>query len=244
MRVLVLHHVPQRPIVVQSWVDKNNHQLSAIFTPECMIYPEPDEYDLFIIMGGPMSVNDPLLWIGRELDFIHRLLKAAKPVLGICLGAQLMAKALGAKVFGLGQREIGWFDVNQVEHPVRETHWLMDCLPRSFSPFHWHGDSFEMPDGAVHLYQSEGCDNQAFAINENIVGLQFHLDFRLCTAERVANESAEQLLEGGDYVQSLSEILSEPERFEEANEFLFRVLDGFSECVRKDSQSNLGAAAR
>ena len=227
MRVLVLHHVPHRPVVVQRWAEKNNYQLDSIYCPECLKFPEPDNYDAFIIMGGPMSVNDRLGWLAPELSFIREVIAFDKPVLGICLGAQLIAKAMEARVFSLPYREIGWYAVRQTLTQINpgQSHWLNECLPAEFIPFHWHGDNFDLPSGAVHLYESDGCANQAFAINDHIIGLQFHLDFDSCTTKRVAENSIEELVQGGSYVQSLTDILQASHRFAETNQHLYNVLD-------------------
>ncbi len=221
MRVLVLHHVPHQPNVIKRWGDENNHALSFFSCAERNDYPGTSEFDAFIIMGGPMGVNDSLPWLASETQYIQQLVSLNKPVLGICLGAQLIAKALGAEVFSMATREIGWHPVNKTEQP----HWLHQCLPQVFSPFHWHGDNFEIPEGASHLYSSEGCENQAFAVGDNIVGLQFHLDFDTCTTMRVAENSPQELAGCEPFVQPLPSMLAKPERFCESNRHLFSVLN-------------------
>ena len=113
-------------------------------------------------MGGPMSVNDDLPWIGQELSLIRDAVARDVPVLGHCLGGQLMAKALGAPVTRNPVKEIGWGAVEVLDQPAAR-HWLGDDL-RSFLSFHWHGETFAIPDGATRLMASPWCANQAFAL--------------------------------------------------------------------------------
>jgi GMP synthase-like glutamine amidotransferase len=133
-----------------------------------------DGTDGLIFMGGPMSVNDDLPWIATELRFIQDAVAAGKPVLGICLGSQLIAKALGAKVYRNAVKEIGWFDVHLTDSASSDT--LFGGLPRIETVFHWHGETFDLPHGAETLAYSNACRNQAFRFASNVYGLQYHLE--------------------------------------------------------------------
>lgn len=126
-----------------------------------------------VLMGGPMSVNDPLPWIARETALIRRAVDADVPVLGHCLGGQLMAKALGAKVSRNPVPEIGWMPVETVASDIARS-WL-GALPSSFQVYQWHGETFELPDGATHLLRSAHCANQAFVLGKHL-GLQCHVE--------------------------------------------------------------------
>jgi GMP synthase-like glutamine amidotransferase len=133
----------------------------------------PVEAGALVFMGGSMSVNDPLPWIGRELELIRAACAAGLPVLGHCLGAQLIARALGGEVGANPVKEIGWFEVETVESPpVRG---LVARLPRRFEGFHWHGETFSLPAGAAHLMSSRHCAHQAF-VHGSALGLQFHVE--------------------------------------------------------------------
>jgi len=131
---------------------------------------ELDDLAGLIFMGGPMSVNDPLPWIEHELALIRQVVAGGIPALGVCLGSQLIAKALGARVHPGDCMEIGWYPVS-----TRATHPLLDGLPNSFEAFHWHGETFELPAGAVLLFGNDRYAHQGFAIGPHL-GLQFHVE--------------------------------------------------------------------
>lgn len=126
-----------------------------------------------VLMGGPMSVNDPLPWIPRELDLIRQAVAAGVPVLGHCLGGQLMAKALGAKVGPNRVKEIGWLPVEAIAGP--EARAWMDGLPPRFEVFHWHGETFALPPGATPILRSRACRHQAFVLGPHLA-FQCHVE--------------------------------------------------------------------
>ena len=131
------------------------------------------EFSGLVFMGGPMSVNDDLPWIAPALRLIRSAADAGMPVLGHCLGGQLMAKALGGEVTRNPVREIGWGAVEVLRDPVAER-WLGAGL-RSFDAFHWHGETFSIPPGATRILSSDHCANQAFALGPHL-GLQCHVE--------------------------------------------------------------------
>ncbi|HEX4871792.1 MAG TPA: type 1 glutamine amidotransferase [Nevskiaceae bacterium] len=135
---------------------------------------DPAAIDLLVVMGGPMNVDDEARhpWLRAEKRFIEAALAAGVQVLGICLGAQLLARVLGAAVRPNPVPEIGWFEVERTaagqSHP-----WFAEWPDRT-AVFHWHGDRFELPAGCQTLLRSAACDHQAFAVGEQILALQFH----------------------------------------------------------------------
>jgi GMP synthase (glutamine-hydrolysing) len=131
--------------------------------------------DWLVILGGGMNVYQYRLhpWLREEKQFIERAIAAKKTVLGICLGAQLIADVLGAKVYQNAEIELGWLPVKFHSANARD---LFADFPSEMSPLHWHGDTFDLPNGAVHVAESTQCINQAFVVGENIVGLQFHIE--------------------------------------------------------------------
>jgi len=127
-----------------------------------------------VFMGGPMSVNDDLAYIRRELALIQRAAAAGKPVLGICLGAQLVAKALGGRVYKNPVKEIGWYPITWAGAAGRDA--LLAGLAGEETVFHWHGETFDLPSGAEWLASSRACRNQAFRWGNSVYGFQFHLE--------------------------------------------------------------------
>jgi GMP synthase-like glutamine amidotransferase len=135
-----------------------------------------------ILMGGPMSANDPEPWVEAEKAMIRRAIAGGVPVLGVCLGAQLAASALGARVYRAPRKEIGWFPVSWTADAANDP--LLERLPDPSNLFHWHGETFDVPDGAVLLASSERCPHQAFRYGDRVYGLQFHAEV---TPEMIAD---------------------------------------------------------
>jgi len=133
------------------------------------------------LMGGPMSVNDELPWIAPELDLIRQAIAADIPVIGHCLGGQLMAKALGGSVGPNPVKEIGWGDIRVTDADAARA-WLGDA---SVMPaFHWHGETFSLPPGATRILDSAWCTNQAYVLNDRHIGMQCHVEM---TPELIAS---------------------------------------------------------
>src|SRR6058998_356519 len=148
--------------------------------------PDIRAADALIFMGGPMSANDDLPYLRRELDLIGEAVSLGKPILGVCLGAQLIAKALGARVYANAVKEIGWYPVYWTGAASRDA--LLHGLAAPETVFHWHGETFDLPSGAEWLASSSACRYQAYRVGENIYGLQFHLEV---TPEMVADWCAQ-----------------------------------------------------
>jgi len=154
--------------------------------------PDIDSYHGLVVLGGPMNVDqtDRHPHLETEVRLIERAMQRKIPILGVCLGAQLIAKALGAKITRSPEKEIGWYPVS----PTRAG--MEDPLLRHFGAceqiFQWHGDTFEIPGGAVHLARSPGCPNQAFRYADNIYGFQFHMEVDPSLIDRWLRISAHQ----------------------------------------------------
>lgn len=149
--------------------------------------PHPDEFDTLVMMGGPMSVNEEEIYpyIKRERELVKEFIAGGKRVFGVCLGAQIMAKALGAEVYVGPEKEIGWYEIELTEDGIRDP--LMKKLavhPRAgdfwkrFRVFHWHGETFDVPSGAVRLAKSALYPNQAFRYSNNAYAFQFHIEVK------------------------------------------------------------------
>jgi GMP synthase-like glutamine amidotransferase len=136
--------------------------------------PNPEEYAGLVFMGGPMSANDALPWLASEMRWIEQAARRGQPVLGVCLGAQLIAKALGARVYRNPVKEIGWFGIEFTPEAAGDR--LFSAAAPREVVFHWHGETFDLSTRAVHLAFSDACRHQAFRVGQNIYGLQFHLE--------------------------------------------------------------------
>ena len=153
-------------------------------------------YSGLVLMGGPMSANDDLPWIPAVLDLIRQAVGAGVPVLGHCLGGQLMSKALGGTVGPNPVKEIGWGGVSKVGHnPAPD--WLGE-LPSSFEVFQWHGETFSIPDGAERLLESPFCANQAFLLNKLHLGLQCHIEMTAAMIKAWCETGAGEIAEAAD----------------------------------------------
>lgn len=185
---------------------EKGHQLSSTHLYNNQSLPSLNDFDWLIIMGGSMGVYDEETypWLSREKEFIKKAINSGKIILGICLGAQLIADALGAKIHKNKYREIGWFNINKSLEA--ESTILSTAMPEQIEVFHWHGDTFDIPEGAISLARSEGCENQGFIMDDRIVGLQFHLETTLLSAQELIENCRDQL-DGSLYVQSEHEIL-------------------------------------
>jgi len=225
MRVHHLQHVPFEGLgSMETVLKRNGHTLTSTHLYKGDNLPYVNDLDLLIVMGGPMSVSDENIypWLKAEKQFIKEAIKSGKKVLGICLGAQLIATVLGAEVHKNKYREIGWFNVKKTKETSQTV--LSDILPESFEAFHWHGDTFEIPAGAKHIAQSEACKNQGFIFDNRVVALQFHLETTIESATALI-ENCNNELDGSKYVQTEKEILSNIENFKNINQIMSSMLD-------------------
>jgi GMP synthase-like glutamine amidotransferase len=231
LRVHWIQHVPFEGLgQLRPLLASRASSISATRAWEDAAFPDPHEIDLLVVMGGPMSVHDAadLPWLVAEKRFIGEVLRTRTHVLGICFGAQLVAEALGARVTDMPQKEIGWFSIEAAEGSAVEP-WAQ-ILGRGQQVFHWHGESFSLPDQAVALARSEGCQRQAFRWGARVLGLQFHLEISPEGAEQLVEMCADDLESPGPWVQSTAEILARPDRFAHSHEVLEQLLDQFLEA--------------
>jgi len=160
-----------------------------------------------IFMGGSMNVTDPLQWIHEEKELIRNAISKNIPVMGICLGGQLMSAALGGKITHDTNMEIGW---HKVEPDIKNINneWLKE-FPEEFIPFHWHADTFSIPDGAIALLHSKCRMNQAFVINKNCLAMQFHLEMTIEMVEEWVRLYKSDLEQGYPCSQNSDEIITD-----------------------------------
>jgi GMP synthase-like glutamine amidotransferase len=205
--VHVLQHVPFEGLgSIAGWLDAQGARVTWTRFFHEAILPPLGEVDLLIAMGGPMSVNEEVVWpwLRAEKQFVRETITRGVAVLGVCLGAQLIASALGARVRPNPVKEIGWFPIEAIQA-------ARGCapLPHTCNVFHWHGETFDLPHGAVRLARSAGCVNQAFQLGRNVVGVQFHLESTPATDRALVHHCAADLVPG-PYVQSSQQLLATP----------------------------------
>jgi GMP synthase-like glutamine amidotransferase len=220
-----LQHVPfEGPGAIEAWATRSGHRLSCTRFCDGDAPPAVEDVDWLVIMGGPMSIHDERAypWLRREKHFIESAIQARCTVLGVCLGAQLIADVLGAKVCANRFKEIGWFPIKRTAE-ARATR-VGSALPEEIEVFHWHGDTFDLPSGAVRLAYSEACANQAFVYQDRVVALQFHLEATRAGVEQLVAHCGAEIVEG-PFIQQPAAMLASESRFSEINDVLARVLE-------------------
>ena len=186
-------------------------------------FPEISDIDWLIVMGGSMGVHDDKAypWLKTEKQFIKNVIQSGKVVLGICLGAQLIAEVMDAQVYKNKYREIGWFDINfnpNLNHTL-----LKDIFPKQIEVFHWHGDTFDIPEDAIPVASSEATPNQGFIFDNRVIALQFHLEMTPESAKALIDNCSNEL-DGSKYVQNEQEILSNYLRFTKINQLMDQIV--------------------
>jgi GMP synthase (glutamine-hydrolysing) len=189
MRIHWLQHVPFEDLgIIEQWAGAKAHNLSATRVYENGALPAKEEIDFLVIMGGPMSVweEDKYPWLTRERRFIKDAIRENKTVLGICLGAQLIVDVLGARIYPSRHKEIGWFPI--VPTDAARGSKIFSFLADPLTVFHWHGDTFDLPHGAIRMAESNGCQNQAYVFGSNVIGMQFHLEVTLDSVQTLRSK--------------------------------------------------------
>ena len=224
MHVQVLQHVPFEGVgSMADWFQARGATLhyTRFYEADARL-PDPASCDLIVAMGGPMSVNDEseLPWLIEEKAFLRQAIENGVPVLGICLGAQLIASALGARVQPNTVVEIGWFPVWRAES-VGEGCFV---FPDRIELLHWHGETFALPEGARLLACSEACRHQAFQLGRRVIGLQCHPEMTPAIIADLLDACADEL-RPGPWVQTPAQLAGEPRSYLPGNVLMTRVLD-------------------
>jgi GMP synthase (glutamine-hydrolysing) len=223
MRLHYLQHVPfEDPAGIFQWAAARGVPMAGSRLYEDPPLPAVADFDALLVMGGPMNIyeDDRYPWLPAEKRLIGEAIAAGKIVVGVCLGAQLIADALGARVQPNRWREIGWFPVRR-----RETAgFLGGALPPVWEAFHWHGDTFDLPAGALHLAAGTACAQQGFVYDDRVLALQFHLETTPDSARALIAHCGHEI-DGGPFVQTAAEMLAVPARFARANALMYRLMD-------------------
>lgn len=227
MRIHYLQHVPfEDPGYIGVWAEEKGYTMTGTKMYANEVLPGMDEFNWLVIMGGPMNIYEEHTypWLVKEKVFIAEAIRHEKTILGVCLGAQLIADVIGGKVIRNPVKEIGWFPIQLT--PDGKNNVLFSEFPANPVVFQWHGDTFtSLPEGTTWVAQSEGCYSQAYVYKENIVGLQFHLEMITDGIKRIIQNCGDEMTEG-TYIQQANEILSHSLNIEENHRLMYLLLDG------------------
>lgn len=223
MRVHWLQHAEHEDLgCIAPWLAARGHSVSATRLQRGELPPAPTAYDWLIVLGGPMNIYEHAAypWLVPEKQAIRAALNAGQRVLGICLGAQLVADQLGGPATRNAEPEVGWHALALTDAGKRDA--AFEGFPDRFEAFHWHGDTFAMPLGASPLMASEACAHQAFSQGARVAGIQFHLEV---TAANARDWFATERPAPSRYVQAPEAILAALPLFAENNRLMAKLLE-------------------
>jgi GMP synthase-like glutamine amidotransferase len=206
MRIHFIQHVAfETPGFLGGWALHNADFITFSRPYETVWFPEPDQLDMIIVLGGPMSVNDTKRhpWLLNEMDFLEKAVKKRKKVLGICLGAQLLTRVLGGSVYQNPYKEIGWHPVRLA--PAARNLPLFQEFPAAWFVFHWHGETFAIPPMGYRIAESDACPNQGYLYEDHVLALQFHMESDVDGIEAMLKNCADELVLGS-FIQTPDEI--------------------------------------
>ncbi len=226
MNLHYIQHVPFEGIGhIQQWADDHGIRISSTQVYKNDAYPDPDSINFLVIMGGPMAAydEDKHPWMKEEKAFIRDCVNRKIKVIGFCLGAQLIASALGAKVYPGAEKEIGWWNISLTTAGQQSP--LFSGFPSNPVVYQWHGDTFDLPENAILLASSSVCKHQAFQY-KNALALQFHLETTEESMHMLIDNCADELVEGR-YIQNREEMLANTKSLHTANRLLTNLLERF-----------------
>jgi GMP synthase-like glutamine amidotransferase len=236
----IRHESFEREAEIAVWASQRGHSLTHTDLWNGEALPELHSFDWLVVMGGPMGVydEDQYPWLAGEKRFLRQAVDAGKLVLGVCLGAQLLSVVLGGQVSRNRFAEIGWHEVQatpQAASPGGQSRVFAD-LPPAYEAFHWHGDTFSIPEGALWTAKSMACAHQAFeTCGGRVVGLQFHLETNAASLNELAEHCAHEIRSDAQtqsnsqpFIQPLQVMLERPERLAALRGLLDRILDNMA----------------
>jgi len=228
VNVHIFQHVPfELPGSIETWARRADHEIRTTRFFDGAPIPALDQVDFLVVMGGPMGVHDVARhpWLVPEKRFVGAAIAAGKVVLGVCLGAQILAEVLGSSITRAPEKEIGWFPIWRV--PEAGDNIVARSLPHGEPVFHWHGETFALPAGSRRLARSEACENQAFLYGERVVGLQFHMEVAEPEIRLMIQHSGDEIVPAS-YIQTGDAMLGEVERAKRMNAQMDQILDALA----------------
>ena len=230
MHLHFLQHVPFEGLgSIRPWAQEHNSTITKTRFYADDPLPDLGPIDWLVVMGGPMNIYQEIQypWLAKEKAFIRQAIDAQKKVVGICLGAQLIADVLGSQVYANTDKEIGWFPIERTDLCAKT--FLDRVLPDTLTVLHWHGDTFDPPSGAIPIAHSAACTNQGFVWGNNVVALQFHMETTPQGLKALVDNCGNELVDG-PYIQNAEILLAAHSRFERMNGIMRGLLDGLMQC--------------
>jgi GMP synthase-like glutamine amidotransferase len=226
MHIQVVQHVPfEGPGYIGEWAAERGHTLDVTYAITER-YPLPEAFDLLVVMGGPMDADDEIAspWLLIEKHFVAETISAGRLVLGVCLGAQIVAEVIGGRVRRGREPEIGWFPVRLADASHDEP--LFAGWPHEVVVGHWHGDTFLLPLAMEPVLSSDVTPNQAFVFDGHVVGLQFHLEWDEAALRTMIDACPGDFATGGAHVMTPERFAARiPDHVPACRELLFGLLD-------------------
>jgi GMP synthase (glutamine-hydrolysing) len=226
MHLHALTHVAfEDPAAIRLWAEDRGHIVSFTRLQDGESFPTMDSFDFLVIMGGPMNIyeENSYPWLAPEKRFIKSAVDAGKLVIGVCLGAQLLADVLGGRVIAGPHKEIGWFDITMTPEAV--AHPFFAGIPPRSTVFHWHGDVIVAPPGAVRIARSEACAEQGFIYGDKVLALQFHMETTMTSMQSIISNCRDEIAQGGPYVQSAEDMSAGAHHLPALQKMLYTILD-------------------
>jgi GMP synthase-like glutamine amidotransferase len=219
MKLAIIQHVPfETPGYFLNIFDKYRARVDIFYAWKPDGLPDDiQDHDILLIMGGPMNIyeEDRYPWLKKEKALIHSAIGNTKVVIGVCLGAQLIAHSLGASVYKNNTREIGWFPVQKTNDTI------FNFLPDFATVFHWHGECFDVPKACISFYKSEITRSQAFIYQDRVLAIQFHMEMNRESGSLLCGYCRDEL-DGSEYVMSENEIMEGFSVFGDSNKKMLR----------------------
>lgn len=222
MKIHYLQHVSfENAGFIEEWAQANKHNITKTKLFENENLPDTSTFDLLVIMGGPMNIyeDDKYPWLKAEKIFISKCIAKDKKILGVCLGGQLIAHCLGGQVTKGDHKEIGWYEVEK----IKSDSCIDEIFPEKFIALHWHGDTFSIPDKAIHFAKTTACENQAFIYKEKVIALQFHLEATYESLSALSQNCADEI-DDSEYMQTPTKMLGNANNFTLSNALMAKIL--------------------
>jgi GMP synthase-like glutamine amidotransferase len=218
----------ENPGTIVEWAKNNGHTISYTYFFEAnFALPNVNDIDALLVMGGYMNVDEEAKypWLVAEKQFIREVIAANRKVLGICLGSQLIAAALGSKVYYANEKEIGFFPISFTNEALQ--HPLFNHFTNRYNVFHWHGDTFDLPSNAILVASTATCKHQAFLIGNSVLALQFHFEMNETVIEDMLLHDGHELEEQGNFIQTKEIIRQHYQHLQQNKKDMFLLLDKF-----------------